>query len=322
LWWIALHYSKPITKQTNMGTYIYLKPKNTSEENLKRLNKEIEALGYASETHNGIVYGAFKTFESLSEDARFMNEEEEGLRQVPHIERPITPEYLSENFFWNKVGFYVEKISCYNDDRLESISAALAWANMNPDQVDESESSHWKLQELDEDGRDEIVDSVRAKIEEAQSRIPKKGKAEEHIEKLIETCHRWQKAALDSVEKFKKNEAENGFMDTVEWCLVERIQAETELQKLLPLYKALHEADPLSDNCFEKIRGACSVERDRMHQSLLHGSYLGTSSSPSTNFLDLASSTVYAKLIDRMDWVIDKCKKAEVDCSLPENAAV
>lgn len=102
-----------------MGTYFELQLKDTSEKNIKGINNSLIKLGYKnSRTDDPIYQGAFNTRELLKAEAKFMNEDPEGLKQVTHIERPITPEYL-QTFIWNKLGFYQAKLSCIQEDTPE-----------------------------------------------------------------------------------------------------------------------------------------------------------------------------------------------------------
>jgi hypothetical protein len=100
-----------------MGTYIYAMLKDTSEENINKINDLLEAEGFKSNHYNGVRYGAFVTREQLEEDARFMNEDPEGLKQATHLQRPITVKWL-EGLFWNKIGQYCTKLSSSEEPQL------------------------------------------------------------------------------------------------------------------------------------------------------------------------------------------------------------
>jgi len=69
-----------------MGTYsiIYLKKPETAKE-VNKLLKEKYNLTY--ENYNGVDYGIFFTQEMFDEDLRFMNEDEDGKKNIPHFER-------------------------------------------------------------------------------------------------------------------------------------------------------------------------------------------------------------------------------------------
>ena len=101
-----------------MGTYIYAYLKDKSEENILKMNDILEKKGIKTEIHNGVKYGAFVSLAQLTEDTRFMNEDTEGLKQVPHWQRPITPERL-QDMFWNKLGLYCVKLSGGKDGSVE-----------------------------------------------------------------------------------------------------------------------------------------------------------------------------------------------------------
>jgi hypothetical protein len=105
-----------------MGTYIYAQLKDTSEENILKQNKILHKLGVETKEFNGVLYGAFVSRTQLEEDARYMNEESEGLKQAPHWQRPITVKML-ERVFWNKIGLFCTKLSGGSTE--EELSKAL-----------------------------------------------------------------------------------------------------------------------------------------------------------------------------------------------------
>lgn len=92
-----------------MGTYMNCQLKDISEENIKSVNDELTEAGYPTETYGDIKYGAFTTREQLEEDARWMNNDPEGLAQNTHFKRPITVSFLSK-FCWNNIGMYQIKL--------------------------------------------------------------------------------------------------------------------------------------------------------------------------------------------------------------------
>ena len=94
-----------------MGTYCYLHLKDKSESNIKKVNNLLDKYGiWPKEVHNDVDYGAFTTREQLKEDARYMNEDPEGLKQAPGMQRPISFREL-ESLFWNGIGTCVIKLS-------------------------------------------------------------------------------------------------------------------------------------------------------------------------------------------------------------------
>jgi len=99
-----------------MGTYCYLHLKDKSEPNIKRVNRLLDRYGiWPVEVHNDVDYGAFTTREQLKEDARYMNEDPEGLKQAPGMQRPISFREL-ESLFWNGIGTCVIKLSGGTED--------------------------------------------------------------------------------------------------------------------------------------------------------------------------------------------------------------
>jgi len=93
-------------KTNDMGKYmsVVLKQPFQADEFIKRLNKDLLSYG-APERQR------FNPWYFLREEADFMNTETEGLKQLPHWRRPITPEQLSENFFWLRHGEFSMKLS-------------------------------------------------------------------------------------------------------------------------------------------------------------------------------------------------------------------
>lgn len=125
-----------------MGTYMYCQLKGTSDHHIEQCNNELEKLGFKTEIYEGIKYGAFTTHKRLEEDARFMNEDPEGLKQCPHFERPITPELLQQ-FFWNKIGRFCTKLSGgRSNEELNQALIVAKWAAKNKLLVDQIESSN------------------------------------------------------------------------------------------------------------------------------------------------------------------------------------
>ncbi|MBS4064057.1 MAG: hypothetical protein KGZ74_05830 [Chitinophagaceae bacterium] len=90
-----------------MGRYmnIILKPIYRNESFLKSLNDHL-SLHYGSNT--GIK---FNTWESLQEEVDYFNKHPFGVTQVPHIKRPMTKEFIEQQFFWNRYVTYSFKLS-------------------------------------------------------------------------------------------------------------------------------------------------------------------------------------------------------------------
>lgn len=125
-----------------MGTHMTVLLKNTSEKNIKSCNKQVREMGFKSEIFEGIPYGPFVTQEQLEEDARFMNEDPEGLLQNPHQPRPITPEYLTQ-YFWLKKGQFYCKLSGANNEELEQALIVAQWAELNPSEINKKDSDYY-----------------------------------------------------------------------------------------------------------------------------------------------------------------------------------
>ena len=130
-----------------METYAKLVIKNQKEWNIERVNQELQALGYPSRTFNKGLYGAFITRKKLKEDARLMNLDPESSRQLVHMNRPITPELL-EQFFWNKLGTFVVKISCFDKAEKERWEIVFNYALNHKEDFDWAASENCSRENL------------------------------------------------------------------------------------------------------------------------------------------------------------------------------
>ena len=128
-----------------MGTYMMVVLKDTNEEHIKKVNSEINAMGYEPETFEGIEYGAFVTMAQLTEDARYMNEDPEGLTQCPHFKRPVKPMYLSNNFPWLQLGCVQIKLSASEKEQLEIAMIIAEWVRNNNDLIDRRASDNYRV---------------------------------------------------------------------------------------------------------------------------------------------------------------------------------
>lgn len=104
---------------------MYSQLRDTSNENVERVNQELNKLGVKVKKYNGVPYGAFVTMRQIEEDARYMNEEPEGLKQAPDWPRPIKPEALQQ-VFWNKIGLFCLKLSGGRTDQELTIALVVA----------------------------------------------------------------------------------------------------------------------------------------------------------------------------------------------------
>jgi len=123
-------------KIITMGTYaiIYLKKAEKAAE-VNELLKNSYQLEY--ETFNGVEYGVFFTAEMFEEDLRFMNEDEEGKKNLPHYKRPISKETYHSLLFgagncFGDIGTACFKISCVNEKEIHYIKALKAFIK-NPE---------------------------------------------------------------------------------------------------------------------------------------------------------------------------------------------
>lgn len=118
--------------------------KGTSETHIKHCNEEIRALGYKSETYNGVTYGPFVTREQLEEDAYFMNTDPEGLKQCTHFKRPITWDFLEKNFIWFRLGFFQCKLSGGStEEEIKECLIVAKWISKNKNLIDLEKSENY-----------------------------------------------------------------------------------------------------------------------------------------------------------------------------------
>ena len=110
-----------------MGTYsiIYLRNPEMAKE-VNELLKEKYYLEY--ENYNGIDYGIFFTQEMFDEDLRFLNEDEEGIKNLTYYERPISKETYYLLLFgigncFGDIGTFCVKISCVTEEDVKTIKA-------------------------------------------------------------------------------------------------------------------------------------------------------------------------------------------------------
>lgn len=130
-----------------MGTYCSVVLLDKSSANINLINLKLFEMGYGSTFHNKIMYGAFYSNGMLKEDIRFMNEEIEGKKQMPHIPRPITKKALKENgvdtFF--KIGVFEIKLSGGRTKReLNNAYIVGKWAMDNKHLIDIEESYNYE----------------------------------------------------------------------------------------------------------------------------------------------------------------------------------
>jgi len=110
-----------------MGTYsiLYLKKPEKTEEVNELLKKQYN-LTY--ETYSGVEYGLFFSQEMFDEDLRYMNEDEEGIANLPHFKRPISKETYYSLIFgigncFGDIGTVCIKISSISEKDIDTIQA-------------------------------------------------------------------------------------------------------------------------------------------------------------------------------------------------------
>ena len=110
-----------------MGTYLHARLKKTDEANIQKANESIQKAGYPITIYNDVPYGFFISRAQLEEDARFMNEDPEGRKQVPSWPRPVTAEMLTADFFWLEIGCGCIKLSGCDHEQQALVDIVHEW---------------------------------------------------------------------------------------------------------------------------------------------------------------------------------------------------
>lgn len=84
---------------------VQLKEKYTNNATIEKINLSLnEKFGASDST-------IFVSEAWLKDEAEFFNSDPEGIKQIPHFKRPITPEFLTKTFIWYQPGFFQIKLS-------------------------------------------------------------------------------------------------------------------------------------------------------------------------------------------------------------------
>lgn len=127
-----------------MGTYTKIILKNQDEKEILRINREILSLGYRDELRRGPFYA----MKHCRADAKFMNTDPEGLKQMEHLQRPITPKkILGLGMFWIAIGLFCVKISCLNEEEKHNLRIVMQWAWRNEEKIDRVNSNYWSKED-------------------------------------------------------------------------------------------------------------------------------------------------------------------------------
>ena len=130
-----------------MGTYARIVLKKTvTGKKLKEINRELSRRGIPIAVHEGVEYGAFITNETMAEDVRFMNEDPEGLKQMPGTPRPVTINQVIDQYFY-KPRLFCRKLRY--EDEMQEVAIVVAWAEEHPELIDQNESSYCQREEID-----------------------------------------------------------------------------------------------------------------------------------------------------------------------------
>ncbi len=106
-----------------MGRYmtVVLKEEYKTDSFIKNLNEELlQNFG----SNNSIK---FNPWFYLQEEADYINQTEEGKKQLPGWDRPITKETLHYNFFWFRHGVFTCKLSAACADEARDAIAICKW---------------------------------------------------------------------------------------------------------------------------------------------------------------------------------------------------
>ena len=106
-----------------MGTYTRVRLLDVSDAELA--NMFCSSLGHTREIHNEVLYGLFYSTDMLDEDVRFVNNDPDGLKQMPDIPRPMSKEtFLLQKFgngCFGGLGQWCVKISNPTDTEKKEI---------------------------------------------------------------------------------------------------------------------------------------------------------------------------------------------------------
>lgn len=135
-----------------MGTYcrIVLKA-SVPDAQVEEINAALYQQGFPIEIHNGVPYGAFHTEAMIQEDVRYMNEDPEGLKQAIGWKRPITVEYLEQNWMFTRRRQFCMKFGGGDEDD-SMIRVVSSWARQNRELIDEAQSVYWQEEQLNKRG--------------------------------------------------------------------------------------------------------------------------------------------------------------------------
>lgn len=137
-----------------MGRWLTLKLKKQfcDEKTIKAINADLMG-NFNCPSQTEFVDFVFNTRESIQDDVNFMNSDPEGLRQMPHVARPITHEILQSLVIKSKDYGYVEiKLSggvSENEARTAFALALWAKAEENCNYIDERHSSNYDFETVE-----------------------------------------------------------------------------------------------------------------------------------------------------------------------------
>lgn len=131
-----------------MGRYVtvVLKEKYKNEQWIHSLNQRLTS------DFGADLPVVFNTWQYLQEQADYINDTQEGKKQLPGWKRPITKETLSSNFFWFHFGEFSIKLS--GEPTLQEAQTAVAvckWLTKTKSAfIDKAHSENYSKQILTE----------------------------------------------------------------------------------------------------------------------------------------------------------------------------
>ena len=106
-----------------MGRYmiVVLRDRYKTETFIEETNKHlIQQFGAPAGVH-------FVSRQFVQGEADYINTDPKGLKQIPHFSRPVTPETLSNCFFWYRIGEFHAKINSLEQKQALAAIAISKW---------------------------------------------------------------------------------------------------------------------------------------------------------------------------------------------------
>ena len=143
-----LHSSQSSTAIGQIKNEILIVLKKRATVDVERVNREIICLGYEPSFDNGIAYGPFLTWEHIENQVKYLNNDFEGLRLYPELERPI--DVIEYSFYvpYANPGYCHIQIDRAYQEIPQNLAIILQWAWSNPGCIDEAYSKNYESRNI------------------------------------------------------------------------------------------------------------------------------------------------------------------------------